>query len=75
MVYTQGLYINERKGRVTVMHIENFTRPLYLVLANVFYSNILLFKTSHIKIINSLFNFTIAGFVTEFTLQILKCVI
>jgi hypothetical protein len=28
LVYTSGLYTNEGKIRVTVMHIENFTKPL-----------------------------------------------
>ena len=30
-VYTPGIYINEGKDRVTVLHIENLTKPLYLV--------------------------------------------
>ena len=29
LIYTPGLYINERNSRVMVMHIENFTKPLY----------------------------------------------
>ena len=32
LIYTPGLYINERNSRVMVMHIENFTKPHYLVL-------------------------------------------
>ena len=32
LVYTPGLSINERNSRVMVMHIENFTKPHYLVL-------------------------------------------
>ena len=29
MIFQKGKYINEKKDRVTVMHIENFTKPLY----------------------------------------------
>jgi hypothetical protein len=28
LAYTLGIYISERKVRVMVMHIENFTKPL-----------------------------------------------
>ena len=31
LIYTSGLYINEGEDRVTVLHIENFTKLLYLV--------------------------------------------
>ena len=31
IIFHKGKYINEKKDRVTVMHIENFTKPLYLV--------------------------------------------
>jgi hypothetical protein len=30
-VFHKGKYINEKKDRVMVMHIENFTKPLYQV--------------------------------------------
>jgi hypothetical protein len=30
-VFQEGKYINEKKDRVMVMHIENFTKPLYQV--------------------------------------------
>ena len=29
IVFHEGKYINEKKDRVTVMHIENFTKPHY----------------------------------------------
>ena len=28
-IYTEGLYMNEGKDRVMVMHVENFTKSLY----------------------------------------------
>ena len=31
IIFHKGKYINEKKDRVTVMHIENFTKPLYWV--------------------------------------------
>ena len=31
MIFQKGKYINEKKDRVKVMHIENFTKPLYRV--------------------------------------------
>ena len=31
IIFQKGKYINEKKDRVTVMHIENFTKPLYQV--------------------------------------------
>ena len=30
-IFHKGKYINEKKDRVMVMHIENFTKPLYQV--------------------------------------------
>ena len=31
IVFHKVKYINEKKDRVMVMHIENFTKPLFLV--------------------------------------------
>ena len=31
IIFQKGKYINEKKDRVKVMHIENFTKPLYQV--------------------------------------------
>ena len=31
IAFHKGKYINEKKDRVMVMHIENFTKPLYQV--------------------------------------------
>ena len=31
IIFQEGKYINEKKDRVTMMHIENFIKPLYLV--------------------------------------------
>ena len=31
IIFQKGKYINEKKDRVMVMHIENFTKPLYQV--------------------------------------------
>ena len=31
IIFQKGKYINEKKDRVKVMHIENFTKPLYWV--------------------------------------------
>ena len=31
IIFQEGKYINEKKDRVKVMHIENFTKPLYQV--------------------------------------------
>ena len=31
MVFLKGKYFNEKKDRVIVMQIENFTKPLYQV--------------------------------------------
>ena len=31
IVFHKGKYFNEKKDRVMVMHIENFTKPLYQV--------------------------------------------
>ena len=31
MIFQEGKYTNEKKDRVTMMHIENFIKPLYLV--------------------------------------------
>ena len=38
LIYTVGLYINEGKHRVMVLHIENLTKLLYLLPQTVFYS-------------------------------------
>ena len=39
-VFQKGKYINEKKDRVRVMQIENFTKPLY----QVFPTDLLSFK-------------------------------
>ena len=31
IIFQKGKYINEKKDRVTMMHIENFIKPLYRV--------------------------------------------
>ena len=31
IIFQQGKYANEKKDRVMVMHVENFTKPLYQV--------------------------------------------
>ena len=31
IIFFEGEYANEKKDRVMVMHIENFTKPLYWV--------------------------------------------
>ena len=36
LIYTPGIYIIERTDRVTVLHIENLTKPLYLVPQKIF---------------------------------------
>ena len=45
------VYINEGKDRVMVMHIENFTKPLYLVLVMHF------FKINYLKLFCCFFLF------------------
>ena len=30
-LFQEGKYVNEKKDRVMVMHIENFTKPLFQV--------------------------------------------
>ena len=37
--YQQVKFINEKKGRVMVLHIENFTKPLYWVFPKRLYSD------------------------------------
>ena len=50
IIFQKGKYINEKKDRVMVMHIENFTKPLYQV-----------FPTDSF---NFLFNFSLLAFIS-----------
>ena len=49
-LFHKGKYVNEKKDRVMVMHIENFTKPLYQV-----------FPTDSF---NFLFNFSLLVFIS-----------
>ena len=47
IVFHKGKYINEKKDRVMVMYIENFTKPLYRVFPTDYFTFFLFhFKTS-----------------------------
>ena len=39
IIFQKGKYINEKKDRVMVMHIENFTKPLYQVFPTDLFEN------------------------------------
>ena len=51
LIYTPGIYIIERTDRVTVLHIENLTKPLYLVSLVFFVFISKVFNFSHFSIL------------------------
>ena len=46
IIFQKGKYINEKKDRVTVMHIENFTKPLYGVFPTDSFNSLIQFFSS-----------------------------